>query len=91
MWQDIRRERSSVLAIDDHLIVLNEKGKLDLIRPSPDQMLVEASVDLSDLPCEQDGEPLLQYPCWAAPIVSHGVLYVRGKKHLLSFQLIPRK
>ena len=89
MWQDIRRERSSVLAIDDHLIVLNERGQLDLIKPSPEKMVLEASVDLNDLASKQDGAPLLQYPCWAAPIVSHGVLYVRGKNHLLSFQLIP--
>ncbi|MCA9169025.1 MAG: hypothetical protein KDB23_15230, partial [Planctomycetales bacterium] len=34
--------------------------------------------------------PLLRYPAWAAPIVSHGLLYVRGKDRLVCYEL-PRK
>ena len=30
-----------------------------------------------------------QSPCWAAPIISHGLMYVRGKKQLVCFELIP--
>jgi len=33
--------------------------------------------------------PLLTYPCWAAPILSHGLLYVRGAKRLVCLELIP--
>jgi hypothetical protein len=36
-------------------------------------------------------QPLLQYPAWAAPILSHGLLYVRGKDRLVCLQLIPVK
>ena len=33
--------------------------------------------------------PLLKYPCWAAPILSHGLLYVRGANRLVCLELIP--
>ena len=33
--------------------------------------------------------PLLKYPAWAAPILSHGLLYVRGSDRLVCLELIP--
>jgi hypothetical protein len=36
-------------------------------------------------------QALLDYPCWAAPVLSHGLLYVRGEDRLVCLQLIPRK
>ena len=35
--------------------------------------------------------PLLKYPAWAAPILSHGLLYVRGADRLVCLELIPEK
>jgi hypothetical protein len=32
---------------------------------------------------------LLREPCWAAPILSHGLLYVRGKDKLVCLEMIP--
>ncbi len=32
---------------------------------------------------------LLKYPCWAAPILSHGLLYVRGRDRLACLEIIP--
>jgi outer membrane protein assembly factor BamB len=34
---------------------------------------------------------LLENPCWAAPVVSNGLLYVRGKHYLACMELIPQK
>lgn len=85
-WTDRRHERSSVLSVDGYLIVLGEYGRLELIKPSPEKLNVVAEAEL-DQPV--DGEPLLQYPCWAAPVLSHGLLYVRGKEFLYCFDLIP--
>jgi hypothetical protein len=31
---------------------------------------------------------MLQYPCWAAPILAHGLMYVRGKGHLVCLELV---
>jgi hypothetical protein len=36
-----------------------------------------------------ESRSLLKYPCWAAPIVAHGLLYLRGDDRLLCFDLIP--
>lgn len=32
---------------------------------------------------------LLKPPAWAAPLVSHGLLYVRGRDRLVCAELIP--
>ena len=34
---------------------------------------------------------LLKYPAWAAPVLSHGLLYVRGRDRLVCLELIPGK
>ena len=36
------------------------------------------------------GEPLLKQPAWAAPILAHGLLYVRGRDRLVCLDLMPR-
>jgi hypothetical protein len=36
------------------------------------------------------GTPLLVEPCWAAPILSHGLLYLRGADRLVCLELIPK-
>jgi hypothetical protein len=37
------------------------------------------------------GLPLLRYPCWAAPILAHGLLYVRGQGRVVCLELIPQR
>lgn len=87
-WTDRRRERSSVTAIDDFLVVLGEYGKLELVKANPEKLEIVASCDLSQV-AASDGRPLLSEPCWAAPIISHGLLYIRGNDRLICMQLIP--
>ena len=33
----------------------------------------------------------LVQPAWAAPILSHGLMYLRGKSELVCVELIPEK
>ena len=33
----------------------------------------------------------LSYPAWAAPVVSHGLLYVRGSDKVICLELINNK
>jgi hypothetical protein len=35
--------------------------------------------------------PMLESPCWAAPVLSHGLMYLRGKDRLVCVELIPEK
>ena len=38
-----------------------------------------------------ESKPVLEYPCWAAPVVSHGLLYLRGKDRLVCLELVSEK
>ncbi|MHB8970805.1 MAG: outer membrane protein assembly factor BamB family protein [Pirellulaceae bacterium] len=39
-------------------------------------------------PAEEYPPPLLKFPCWAAPILSHGLLYLQGRRRLVCVELI---
>jgi hypothetical protein len=81
MWSEPGLTRSSLLMVDGHFICLTEVGQLLLLKVNPHKF---------DLVSRLDGkQTLLEYPCWAAPILSHGLLYVRGKDRLVCLELIP--
>ena len=48
-----------------------------------------SAVELTDGKPGAQGRPLLRPPCWAAPILSHGLLYLRGNDRLVCVELIP--
>ncbi|MDG1875601.1 MAG: hypothetical protein P8J27_16945, partial [Mariniblastus sp.] len=83
-WSQKGLTRSSMLLIDGHLVVHAEDGKLCLIRATQEKFDLVTIYD----PGTSAGVNF-QQPCWAAPIVSHGLLYVRGKNTLACFELIP--
>ena len=85
-WSDPRRIRSSLTRVGDHLIVLEERGVVQVIRPNPKELDVVAEWDLS----RSDGDrPAIAYPCWAAPIVVGSKLILRGDQKVLCFDLAP--
>ena len=90
-WAERRHERSSVLLVDGHLIVLGEYGRLELVKVNPTKFDVLSEADLNQISDSNDGQSLLRYPCWAAPVLSHGLLYVRGADRLVCMELIPVK
>jgi hypothetical protein len=87
MWSEPGQTRTSLLLVDDHFVCLAEEGTLRLLRVDPKKYAEVSVLTLKG----KDGEPLLQYPCWAAPALSHGLLYVRGKDRLVCLDLIPAK
>jgi outer membrane protein assembly factor BamB len=84
MWSEPGLTRTSLLLIDGHFICLGEDGTLRLLRVNPKKYEEVSVLNLR----ANAGGPLLQYPCWAAPIVSHGLLYARGKDRLVCLELI---
>jgi outer membrane protein assembly factor BamB len=93
MWDEPGMARTSLIAIDGHLLCLGEDGRLWLLKLTPERFQAVAKVDYSD---PQVGNKLLgkssavlDFPCWAAPVVAHGLLYVRGKDRLVCLELIP--
>jgi outer membrane protein assembly factor BamB len=82
--------QTSLLLVDGHLLGLTEDGVLFLMKAGPEK---SEPISVFEMPRKRrdDPGPILEYPCWAAPILSHGLLYVRGKDRLICFELIPMK
>jgi outer membrane protein assembly factor BamB len=85
LWRQPGLGRSSLLYVDGCLACLSEDGTLKLLRATPDRY--EVLADLT--PHDAAGEALLDYPAWPAPVLSHGLLYVRGGSRLVCLELIP--
>ncbi|MEJ2086538.1 MAG: PQQ-binding-like beta-propeller repeat protein [Acidobacteriota bacterium] len=71
--------RSTLLYVDQHLVVLTERGSLMLLPATPKGFERITAIELGDK---------LGYPSWNAPVLSHGILYLRGSKSLLALELI---
>ena len=80
-WRQKRTKRCSFTLVDGHLVSLSEYGMLSLIKPNADKYQEVSKYEVREL----------EYPCWAAPVVSNGLVYVRGKDKLLALELIPAK
>ena len=80
-WSDGRRVRTSLARAGDHLVVLDEYGFLQVVRPSPEKLDVVVEHDFSDL---------VSSPCWAAPIIVGNRILIRGNHHVLCL-LVPTK
>ncbi len=79
LWSE-KLPRSTLMYVDRHLVVLTERGRMILIEAIPEQYAPVTEIDLGDR---------LGYPSWNAPVLSHGLLLVRGAKKLIVLELIP--
>ena len=75
MWSERLYDRTSLLYVDGHFIALGEFGTLTLIHATPEKLDVVSRAHVTD----EHGEALINYPAWAAPVLSNGFLYIRGK------------
>lgn len=75
-WKSPRNlGRSSFVLAEGRLILLGERGDLALVELSPDAYR------------EQARARVLTYPCWAPPVLSHGLLYLRNETRLICLDL----
>ena len=81
-WAVSNLTRSSLLLVDGHFICLSEDGMLRLLRVNPKKYDVVSEIEYLD----RKQMPLLRTPCWAAPILANGKLYVRGDDRLLCLE-----
>jgi outer membrane protein assembly factor BamB len=82
MWSQPRLTRTSLLMVDGHFVCLTEEGQLLLLKFNPQKF---------DLVSVGHTENWLSFPSWAAPVLSHGLLYVRDEKRLVCWELIPER
>jgi outer membrane protein assembly factor BamB len=85
-WSQPGLGRVTLLYVDGHLLVWSEYGKLQLIEANPRKLEIKAEMDLGRRAA--DSAPFVEQPAWNAPILSQGLLYLRGKRQLLCFELI---
>lgn len=88
LWREHGLTRASLLQIDGHFICLGEDGMVRLLKVNPDKYDEISTWEPID---PKTKAPLLQEPCWAAPIVVDGLLYLRGNGHLVCAELIPKR
>jgi len=75
----------SLLLADGHFVSLSDDGTLRLLKVNPDRYEERAKSELKS----GGGGPLLRAPARAAPVLSHGLLYVRGSDRLACLELVP--
>ena len=80
-WSDDRRIRTSLARAGDHLVVWDEKGRMQIVRPNPTKL---------DVVAEHDFTELVSSPCWAAPIIVGNRMIVRGDRNVVCLS-IPTK
>jgi outer membrane protein assembly factor BamB len=84
--------RGSLAYADGYFFCLSEEGGLFLIKANAEhyeEMAVwNGAGPNSGRPA---GKPLLCHPCWAAPVLSHGLLYLRGRGQLVCLEAAPSR
>jgi len=94
MWSEPGLTRCSLMMVDGHFVCLSEIGKLLLLKVNPEKFdVVSQAWPRREGAQEIPGfglPPLLKEPAWAAPILSHGLMYVRGDGVLVAMELIPK-
>lgn len=87
MWEQRGLGRSSLLMLDGHFICLTESGELLLLKVNPQRYEEVSRCNVADPQRPRAG--LTRHPYWAAPVLTHGLLYVRGQQRLACLELIP--
>jgi len=87
MWSVPDLNRTSLLMIDGHFVCLGEEGTLRLLKVNPNKF---EEVSVAELQDDKTGQPILEYPCWSAPVVSNGLMYIRSEKRLVCVELLPK-
>jgi outer membrane protein assembly factor BamB len=92
MWSQRNLWRTSLLLVDGHFLCLGEDGQLRLLKVNPHRYEEVSHLEpVAGRKPGEDAASLLEHPCWAAPILAHGLLYVRGKDRLVCLELIPER
>jgi hypothetical protein len=95
MWRVPGLTRVSALMVDKHLICLTEEAELGLVKVNPNKCELVSILDLKVPQATKSGggaaSAVVKPPCWAAPILAHGMLYIRGRDELVCLELIPDK
>jgi outer membrane protein assembly factor BamB len=74
-WEDRRPGKCSLLAYENHIVCVNERGTVRLIEANPEKYVPKGELEV------------LTYKTWAAPALLKGRLYLRDEKHIACLDL----
>lgn len=78
MWnQESDLERGAMLAVGGRLLILGEQGHLGVVELRPDRASVVSITE----------QPLLERPCYSAPALHRGLLFLRNEGNLVCYDL----
>lgn len=84
-WSEPGLGRSSVTWVDGHLAIVGERGKVMLAKATSDKFQLVSTYS----PGKADEDVVrLRNPCWAAPVIANGMMYIRGKDQVVCFRLV---
>jgi len=83
-WSQPGLSRASLLYVDGHFVCLGEDGLLRLVEATEERYNQVAISLIRETP---ESEPLVKPPAWACPILSHGLLYLRGQDRVVCLRL----
>lgn len=86
-WSEPKLGRTTLLYADGQIVVLSEYGELIVIEATPQEFRPVARATPSARGPSGKSGPLLKHPAWSPPILSDGLLYVRGSDRLVCFDL----
>jgi len=103
LWSEPGLTRATLLhargpSPDGYLVVLTEYGRLLLVEATPERYKPIAEMNLgeargaspkSPIAAGSKDRPVLRFPAWNAPILAHGLLYLRGKDQLICLDVAP--
>lgn len=75
-FREARMGRGSGIYADGKMYLLGERGLLAMARPDTEKYVELARMDTG-----------LKYPCWTAPVLSNGILYLRSEDTLLAIKV----
>ena len=89
LWSQPELTRSSLLYVEGHFFCLTEYGDLIVLKATSEKFTALGAIPLRGPvdPATNQASRLLKYPAWSAPILSHGLLYVRGADRLICIEL----
>ena len=78
LWRDRNAPKGSLLSADGRLYLRAEGGRILLVEPSRDKLIVRGDFEQPDRS---------SVPAWAHPVIANGKLYIRDQDLLLCYDV----
>ena len=81
MWSTKEIGQGTTTYVDGHLICMDVKGNLFLVKPDP--------MAFNEIGSIENALNEVKYQAWTVPVVANGKLYLRYLQTLVCYNLIP--